>query len=179
MGTPKALLPFRGKTFLENILGAISQAGIQHTVVVAGHHRREIEPHVAPPVRLVFNPDYEQGMITSLQTGIRALPAEISGALLCLVDHPVVEPATINLLLERLSPGRIVLPVFQGRRGHPALFAADVLNEMLALSASEGANIVVRKDPSRIVQVPVESPGVLVDVDTPEDFHKLSEHESR
>ena len=72
------------------------------------------------------------------------------------------------------------MPVFKGRRGHPAFFGAMILEEVLALSTSEGANIVVRRDPSRILQVSVNSPGVLVDVDTPEDFRKLqSIYESR
>jgi molybdenum cofactor cytidylyltransferase len=96
------------------------------------------------------------------------------------VDHPLADPATIEALIEHLAPNRIVVPVFEGRRGHPVLFASNILQEILALTPSQGANIVVRKDPSRIVQVPVNAPGILVDVDTPEDFQKLqSEHESR
>jgi molybdenum cofactor cytidylyltransferase len=172
MGRPKALLPFRGTTFLENILNSISRSSIRQTVVVAGHHRDEIAASIHLP-DLVFNPDYEQGMITSFQAGIRALPAEALGAVLFLVDHPLVEPSTIDSLIAGFAPGRIVLPVFEGRRGHPVLFAAEVLQEILALPASQGANIVVRKDPSRIVEVPVDAPGILVDIDTPEQFEKL------
>ncbi|PYS27497.1 MAG: hypothetical protein DMG11_16155, partial [Acidobacteria bacterium] len=73
MGKPKALLPFRGRTFLENILDTISRSTIEHTIVVVGHHRQEIERTVKG-FQLVFNPDYEQGMITSFQAGIRLLP---------------------------------------------------------------------------------------------------------
>ena len=180
MGKPKALLPLRGKTFLENILAAISNSPVEETCVVVGHHRDEIEPHVKPPARLVFNPDYEQGMITSLQAGIRWLPSHTSGALLFLVDHPLVESETIKSLVRKVGPDRIVLPTFQGRRGHPVLFGSAILEEILGLSASQGANIVVHKDPDRIVEVSVNSPGILVDVDTPEDFLKLqSEYEPR
>src|ERR1700720_3324918 len=106
MGRPKALLPFRGSTFLESILNAIARSSIQHTVVVVGHHRVEIEAQIASP-RTVFNPDYEQGMITSFQAGIRALPSDASGAVLFLVDHPLVEPSTIDLLIAGFAPGRI------------------------------------------------------------------------
>jgi len=173
MGRPKALLPFRGKTFLENIVDRIAESSVRHVVVVVGHHRKEIEERLPVPARIVFNPDYEQGMITSFQTGIRALPSGTAGALLFLVDHPVVDPETIEALIAHLEPDRIVLPVFEGRRGHPVLFASAILQEVLALPASQGANIVVRKDPSRIIQVPVDSAGILVDVDTPEDFNRL------
>lgn len=175
MGRPKALLPYRGKTFLQNILEVISQSQVQHTIVVVGRHREEIETHVTPPAKVVFNPNYEQGMITSLQAGILQLPPATAGALMFLVDHPMVDLETVEALTTHLAPNRIVLPVFEGRRGHPVFFSADVLQEILALSPSQGANIVVRRDPSRIVQVPVKSPGVLMDIDTPEDFQKLTE----
>ncbi len=169
MGRPKALLPFRGRTFLENILEAISRSRIEHTAVVVGHHRREIE-NINIRVPLVFNPDYEQGMVTSLQAGIRSLPSATAGAFLFLVDHPLVDAATIDAMIPRLGPDRIVQPTFERRRGHPVLFGAKILEEILQLPSSQGADVVVRKDPGRIVEVPVDSPGILVDVDTPEQF---------
>jgi molybdenum cofactor cytidylyltransferase len=172
MGSPKALLPIAGRTFLENILDAISRTFIGETIVVVGHHQKEIEAAVRIN-RVVLNPDYEKGMITSFQTGIRALSRNTPGAFLFLVDHPLVEPATIEALIMNLAPNRIVLPTFEGRRGHPVLFSSDVLEEILALPSTEGANIVVRRDPGRIVEVPVSAPGILVDVDTPEQFEKL------
>lgn len=174
MGRPKALLPYHGRTFLENILLAISGSSIHHTVVVLGHDRELIESRVVLP-HVVFNPYYERGMITSLQAGIRALPEDTRGAVLFLVDHPLVEPETIDALIAHLVPNRIVLPTFQGRRGHPALFASEILEEILVLPESEGANIVVRKDPARITEVPVSAPGILLDIDTPEQFQKLLE----
>jgi molybdenum cofactor cytidylyltransferase len=180
MGRPKALLPIFGRTFLENILSAISRSSVRHTVVVVGHHREQIEPYITAGASLVYNADYESGMITSFQAGIRALPAGTSGALLCLADHPLLECETIEALIAHLAPDRIVVPVFQGRRGHPVLFASSVLEEILELSVDQGANIVVRKDPGRIIQVPVNSAGILVDVDTPEDFQRFRvEYESR
>jgi molybdenum cofactor cytidylyltransferase len=180
MGKPKALLPLRGKTFLDNILDAISESSIDQTIVVVGHHRAEIEQHTRTSVEIVFNADYERGMVTSFQAGIRALAPQTGGAALFLVDHPVVDSRTIELLIAEIAPGRIVVPVFEGRRGHPVLFGSQILQEFLALPSSQGANIVVRKDPSRIVQVPVIAPGILVDVDTPEDFQKLrNDYESR
>ena len=177
MGRPKALLPLRGRTFLENIVDAISKSSIDNTLVVVGHHKEEIERSVAAGL-LVFNPDYEKGMITSLQTGIRALPANLDGAMLFLVDHPLVDSKTIDALIERLRPGHVVVPTFQGRRGHPVLFAADILEEILALPPTQGGNIVVRKDPSRIIEVPLTAPGILVDIDTPEQFRRLLEEET-
>lgn len=172
MGTPKALLPIFGRTFLESILGAISRTSIEETIVVLGHHRQEIQRAVVLE-STVFNPDYEKGMITSLQTGIRSLSWDCAGAFLFLVDHPLVDPNTIETMIMHLAPNRIVLPTFEGRRGHPVLFSSEVLQEILALPSTEGANIVVRKDPGRVLEVAVNAPGILVDVDTPEQFEKL------
>jgi len=172
MGRPKALLPIQGRTFLENILDAVSRTSIEDTIVVLGHHRDQIERSVSWP-SVVFNPDYEQGMITSFQAGIRKLSWDTTGAFLFLVDHPLVEPATIESMIMNLAPNRIVLPTFEGRRGHPVLFSSEVLEEILALGPSEGANIVVRKNPDRIIEVPVNAPGILVDIDTPEQFERL------
>ncbi len=172
MGRPKALLPIQGHTFLENILDAISRTSIEDTIVVLGHHRDQIERSVSLP-SVVFNPDYERGMITSFQAGIRKLSWETAGAFLFLVDHPLVESTTIESMIMNLAPNRIVLPTFERRRGHPVLFSSEVLEEILALGPSEGANIVVHKNPGRIIEVPVNAPGILVDIDTPEQFERL------
>ena len=172
MGRPKALLPIQGRTFLENILAAISRTSIEDAIVVLGHHRDQIERNVSLP-SVVFNADYEQGMITSFQAGIRKLSWDTTGAFLFLVDHPLVEPTTIESMIMNLAPNRIVLPTFDRRRGHPVLFSSEVLEEILALGPSEGANIVVRKNPDRIIEVPVNAPGILVDIDTPEQFERL------
>ncbi len=177
MGRPKALLPIGDRTFLESILDAISRSPIRRTVVVVGHHREEIEKRIALP-SVVFNPDYERGMITSFQAGLRALPPGVLGTFLFLVDHPLVDTATIEAMVPNLTPNRIVLPVFEGRRGHPVLFGADVFGEIMALPPSQGANIVVRKDPGRIVEVSVKAAGILVDIDTPEQYKQLLESET-
>jgi molybdenum cofactor cytidylyltransferase len=177
MGRPKALLPIRGHTFLENILTAISRAPIHHRVIVVGHHRDEIEKHLQSAA-VVFNPDYEQGMITSFQAGIGALPPGLTATFLFLVDHPLVEPSTIEALAAKADSARIVLPTFGGRRGHPVLFGSDVLEEIQALPSTQGANVVVHKDRNRITEVPVNDAGILVDVDTPEDFDRLQEQEN-
>jgi molybdenum cofactor cytidylyltransferase len=174
MGTPKALLRFRGKSFLEHVLHAVKQSSVTHVVVVVGRHWKEIQEAMGPPSPLlVFNPNYEQGMSTSIQAGIRALPPEASAAVLLLVDHPLIKPQTIDKLIGSLRPGSIIVPVYGGRRGHPVLFSKDALEEVLELGPDQGANAVLRRDPGRVVEVPVDDAGTLRDIDTPEDFEAL------
>ena len=172
MGSPKALLQFRGQTFLARILQAIDASGIQTVIVVAGPHY-DLIATAFPDARVVFNPDHEQGMSTSVQTGIRALPPGLRGAAIFLVDHPLIDQETIDRLITQLKPGHIVVPVHAGRRGHPVVFAADLFDEILALSPDQGLNTVVRNARDRVLEIPVESAGVLRDIDTPDQFARL------
>lgn len=172
MGQPKALLRFKGKTFLEHVLDTVHDAGIATSIVVVGHHQKEIASALNLH-NLVFNPDYEQGMGTSVQAGIRALPPGIESAGVFLVDHPLVDVETVKVLLSRATTNGIVLPVYEGRRGHPVFFGAELFAEILALPADRGLNTVVRKDPARVVEIPVVSPGVLRDIDTRAEFENL------
>jgi molybdenum cofactor cytidylyltransferase len=101
------------------------------------------------------------------------LPDGLDGAAVFLVDHPLVDRGTIDALVARLAPGRIIVPVHDGRRGHPVIFAADLFDEILGLSSDQGLNTVVRRQPERVVEVFVENAGVLRDIDTPEQFARL------
>jgi len=169
MGRPKALLPFRGTTFLENILETVKRSAIDETVVVVGHHADTIlgAIQIAHPIT---NPDYEKGMTTSIQAGIREVASDVDGAMLFLVDHPIVEPTTIDTLIGHFRPGCIVLPTYRGRRGHPVLFSRTVMEEIIDLPPSVGANTIVWKDPFRIIEVALEDAGITIDIDTPEQF---------
>jgi molybdenum cofactor cytidylyltransferase len=172
MGSPKALLQYHGQSFLATILAAIASARMSPAIVVAGHHYDAIS-QAFPDVQIAFNPNYEQGMSTSIQVGIRALPAGLAGVAVFLVDHPMIDRQTIDALVASLEPGRIVVPVHDGRRGHPVIFAAELFDEILNLSPDQGLNTVVRRQPERVVEVLVENAGVLRDIDTPEQFARL------
>jgi len=172
MGSPKALLQYRGQSFLATILAAVASARMTPVIVVAGHHYGAIS-RAFPNNQIVFNPSYEYGMSTSVQAGIRALPAGLEGTAVFLVDHPMIDRQTIEALVDRLAPGRIVVPVHNGRRGHPVIFAAELFDEILDLSSEQGLNSVVRRLPERVVEVFVENAGVLRDIDTPEQFERL------
>jgi molybdenum cofactor cytidylyltransferase len=112
-------------------------------------------------------------MSTSIQAGIRALPSDVTAAVLLLVDHPLVRPETIDKLIDEFCPGSIIVPVYEGRRGHPVLFPKEALEEILRLDPGKGANTVLRRDSSRVIEALVDDPGGLRDIDTPEDFEAL------
>ena len=177
MGCPKALLRHKGATFLENTLAAVRASSLGQEVVVLGHHKDEILAEV-DVAHWVYNKEYEKGMTTSIQAGIGDLRSDVHGAMIFLVDHPISEVSTIELLIDSFEPGHVTVPVFGHRRGHPVIFSRDVLEEILSLPADTGANMVVRRDPERIIQVTVRDQAVVADIDSPEQFDKWKRSKS-
>ncbi|HLI35338.1 MAG TPA: nucleotidyltransferase family protein [Terriglobia bacterium] len=179
MGQDKALLEYRGRTFLENILHTLHSAGIGQLAVVLGHHAEEIRQQVnLSGVEVIVNHSYRQGQTSSLQAGLRALLArEIEAILLCLVDHPAIKSELIQQVCQAYQESRapVVVPRFQGRRGHPVLIGRALFQPLLKLKPVEGANTVLRQYRDQGYELEVNDPGVLWDIDDPTDYRRLVE----
>ncbi|MGH9431145.1 MAG: nucleotidyltransferase family protein [Terriglobia bacterium] len=179
MGQDKALLDYRGKTFLGTIIAHLREAGISEMAVVLGHHAESIRSAVdLTGIRVVLNQDYQRGQTSSLQAGLAAWDAPGPRAvLLCLVDHPAVGASVIAKILERYrqSGAPVVIPVFNGKRGHPVLIGRELFAELRALAVTEGANTVLRQYRSATDFVEVEDPTILMDVDDLGAYRKLTE----
>jgi molybdenum cofactor cytidylyltransferase len=177
MGKDKALLQYQGRTFLEIIAGNLRQAGFNRITVVLGHHAAEIRQAVPlDGVQVIVNSNYRLGQTSSLQAGLKSLDlASTSGILLCLVDHPAASAEVMRQLAEAYveSGAPVVVPVYDGRRGHPVLIGRALFNELLELQPTEGANTVVRKYHDSTYWLNVEDGAVLLDVDRPEDYRRL------
>jgi molybdenum cofactor cytidylyltransferase len=172
MGRPKALLEFRGATFVDTLVETLSPF-CAPVVVVTGAHDREIRAGMRLRARVVFNPAYACGQLTSLQAGLRELPPEIDRVLFTLVDHPVVRESTVACLLEPEAP--FVIPRHNGRRGHPAVFAAALIPEILSLAPGEQVRTVRDRYAEQIMHLDVDDPGVVNDVDDPDAYRRLVE----
>jgi molybdenum cofactor cytidylyltransferase len=181
MGRDKALLPLGPQTFVERLLSVL-QGAARPIVVVLGYHADDIESAIAravartPGARVECNPDYRQGQLSSLKVALRALAHEsVSGAILCLVDHPAISRTVVDQLRERFADTHapIVIPSYRGRRGHPVLFAASLFPELLAAPVSEGARVVVHAHERDIAFVDTDDDSVLWDIDRPEDYEML------
>jgi molybdenum cofactor cytidylyltransferase len=177
MGYPKAILPYRGRSFLEGILEASFAAGVEHRVVVLGHQADKILAAMdLSGVTVVKSKDLEAGPIGSVWAGLSALSAlPVDAVLVWPVDRPHVAVATIEALVDafRATHQPIVVPVYEGRRGHPVLFGRAVFAELLGAPQDEGARAVVHRDPARVAEVAVDDPSVLEDFNTPEDYKRL------
>ncbi len=174
MGSPKALLPFRGRTFLETLIQLFA-ARCSPVVVVLGARAAEIQAAIAPQpagVRVVNNANYLSGQTSSLQCGLREIPASAEGVLFTLVDHPAVCGATLDALLAP-PPPLIRVPRFATERGHPVWFRAEMMAEFLALPADGAANAVVRAHICDTEFIDVDDPGVVADIDDPAAYRDL------
>ncbi len=175
MGRLKPLLPFGDRPMLARVVESISAAeDISPILVVTGHAAQEIAAAVGEyNLRTVPNADYATGgMLSSVQTGARALPPDCAAFFLVLGDQPMIRPATFRALRAAwaVSDAPIVAPTYEGKRGHPVLFAARCLPEILALPADATLQTVVARHAAQRVEVPVPDPAILADVDTPEDY---------
>ena len=178
MGSDKALLMYRGQTFLENIIRALRGAGIARVVVVLGHHAEFIQQSVdLSSVEVVINQDYSQGQTSSLQAGLRVLaPNEPDGVVFCLVDHPAISAETVHRLIQHFtSTGKpVIIPQLDGKHGHPVLVGREVIVQIAALGPGQGADTAIHKHRPQTEFVDVTDPGILIDVDDPASYLKLT-----
>jgi molybdenum cofactor cytidylyltransferase len=176
MGSDKALLPFAGSTFLEHLIRLFAPR-VAPLVVVLGHHAEAIRAAITRRPGLVFavNPDYRRGQLSSLQTALRALPAEAPAALVTLVDHPAVAESTLDAVLGSFRPENPVLaiPRYRGKRGHPVLLPRRLLDELAALPPDASAKQVVHAHHAEALFLDLDDPGIVADVDTPAEYRQL------
>lgn len=175
MGYPKALLRFRGETFLDSLIAALGGYCCP-IVVVLGARAEEIRGGLqrGGEACIVVNENYPAGQITSMQCGLRAIPADAEGVLFTLVDHPRVRPSTLAALLAK-PPAAVAAPCYGGRRGHPVFFSRELIVEFLALSSGESAKTVFERHRDETRFIDVDDPGIVQDIDEPDDYRRLVE----
>ena len=179
MGGAKQLLRLGEHTLLEHVLENVRTSGVGDLVLVLGHAAETIRKSIdAKNLNIVVNDAYREGMGSSLRTGVSALPAEIDGAFIVLADQPFVQPGTLRLLMDRYreSNAQIVIPMYKGFRGNPVLLDRSVFPEVMALTGDIGCRAIFGNHLEGIVKVPVEDLGILLDVDSPEDFDRLKQY---
>jgi len=177
MGRPKALLPIEGQTFIERIVDALKAGGIERIVVVLGFHADVLRAQIDHlPVEILVNPDYRLGQLSSLQVAVRhlMLDANCEGMMVHLVDHPYIDPKLVSLMLERFKTlkSAIVVPRYQGKRGHPVIFSRALFDELLSAPLDQGAKIVVHAHRQDTLEIETEDVGITLDIDTPKLYRQ-------
>jgi molybdenum cofactor cytidylyltransferase len=173
MGQPKALLPLKDQPALLRCLSTLLHGSVWEIIVILG---RESEAAATllegMSIKIINNTLPQSDMAKSVRLGFQAMNPQSAGALVLLVDHPLVQPETLRQLVARAleAPDRIIIPTFQERRGHPTLFPKALLAEIY-----QGINLreIIGRHPEKVTLLPVEDEGVVLDMDTPEDYREI------
>ena len=182
MGTPKALLPYRGSTFLQHLVEVTRHPRVGITKIVLGAGAQVIRDTLhLDEASVVINDEWEKGQLSSIQAAVRSLAnAGTEGMILCPVDHPLVSANLVARLIEQFdSTGKlVVLPTYKGRRGHPLIFRASLYDELLQASPTVGARQVVWAHRDEVLEVPTDEEGIALNLNDPETLRKALEGKS-
>ena len=170
MGRPKALLPYRGGTFVSVLAEKLGET-CAPVCVVFGYQAQDLMAWAPESAIAVENTKYRYGMLTSLQAGLCALPELPDRILFTLVDHPALKAGTVRAMLE--SDAALVIPCYAGKRGHPVIISREIASEILAEPMTSKLNHVIDRHASEIHYLDVNDPGVRDDIDDPQLYEEL------
>ena len=176
----KLTIPVDGTPMVARVVDAVQQSHARRVIVITGHEPERIKEALSGrDVELVHNPDYAEGIRSSVRVGVAALGDDVDGALVALADMPWVNAEVINRLIDAFtsaSEPSIFIPRFGGQRGNPVLWGAQHFPELLALAGDVGGKALFQRHASAICYVDVESANVNLDVDTPDALQELAIH---
>ncbi len=176
MGQPKLLVPLAGSPILARTLEVLRQTEVDEILLVLGADADRIRREIPlSGVHAILNPDAAKGMSSSVRAGVRAAASSSEAFLIVLGDQPLVAPATISALMARrkATGARILVPTYHGARGNPVLLHRSLSEEIAVLTGDVGCRGVVRAHNAEVLEVPVDDPGILVDLDTAEDVSQV------
>jgi molybdenum cofactor cytidylyltransferase len=178
MGGPNKLLAeVHGKPLVRLAVEQALASAARPVIVVTGHQRERVEVALAGSgVVFVHNPDYAEGISTSVKAGIAAVPPQADGAIVCLGDMPQVDAKLIDRLIAAFDPEKgalVVVPVMDGKRGNPVVWSRRFFSELGELGGDVGARHLIATYPEAVAEVPVAGRGALFDVDTPDALDEL------
>lgn len=177
MGQPKQLLPFEGRSLVRRAAEAAVESQTRQTIVVTGAAREAVESELAGlAVMLVHNPDFAEGMSTSLRVGLNAVRPDADAAVVLLADQPFVGAAVVDALIERYERDRakVVRPRYGGQPGNPVLWDRALFDELTAQTGDQGGRALLQQHRAEIAWVDLPDPSIQTDVDTPEAYASLT-----
>ena len=173
MGTQKLLLPYHNSTMIETVIDNVLDSRVEKVMVVLGNDSDEIIRVIGQkPVKYCYNPHPEKGMLSSVLCGFHALPEQANAALVYLGDQPDIPPVITDTIIGAYNENLrgIVIPVHNHRRGHPLLVDLKYRKEIDKLDLEKGLRSLMHLFSQDVLEVEVDEPGILVDIDTREDY---------
>ncbi len=180
MGRTKLTLPYGDSTILETVIRALEAAGIEAITVVLGRNWEEVYAEIEDlDVEVFVNPRPEWGMASSAQWALAQMRDDIDAFLIVLGDQPQIQTSTIKEVLRAaaMSNQGILVPTFEGKRGHPVLFRSKYKKAILALPDNVGLNEVLKQSADDVREVAMDTETILKDIDTPEDYREAVRQE--
>ncbi len=175
MGQNKLLLPWQGRTVIESIIGTLRESSLIEIIVVVGYEADRVGSVLQEqPVRLVLNRRFTEGMLSSVQHGIREASPQVDAFLICLGDQPALHVRMIEPLVQALAERKasIIFPSYRGLRGHPLLISSKYREEILTLDPSVGLRQLRQRHADEVFIVEIPDEAVLQDLDYPEDYRR-------
>jgi molybdenum cofactor cytidylyltransferase len=175
----KMIAEIGGKPLVRIAAEQALASGASPVIVVTGHERDKVEAALKGlNVRFANNPDYAEGLGTSLRAGVAAVPAEADGAIILLGDMPQIDAKLIDKLIAAFDPEKgvlVVVPTIEGRRGNPVIWARRFFPELMAVTGDVGARHIIGNVVESVAEVAVTDPAITVDVDTPDVLARIGE----
>ena len=176
-GRVKQLLPWRGKTLVENAIAIAAQSNVNETILVLGAHAEEIRAVVRnAEARVVLNREWESGHSTSIRAGLNALSPGIDAAIFINADQPLLTSEVVNAILQRYreTDAPIIVPSYAGKRGSPVLFNRKYFSELASLQGEQGGRELLARSADQVERVEFSDASLGIDVDTFEEYSKLT-----
>ena len=176
MGRPKQLLPFRGSTVLEQIIKNLSESNLDELIVVTGYQAEKIAQRITDKqIKIAVNREFQRGIGSSIKSGLAQVSDRSDAIMVVLGDQPLIEKDTINPLIQTFSmtDQGILVPIYQGIRGHPVIFDAKYKDELLRLPDEVGGRKLIKEHSEDVLKIEVDTESVIVDVDTRGDWVSL------
>ena len=176
MGKFKPLLPLNDETVIERVLRVSKAAGIRQRVVVTGYNRKALTPLLEKNEAVeVRNSRFEEGMFTSIQAGVSALPRNLDGFFVLPVDCPLVTKEVLMALVQSFEPDKFSVPCYRGKKGHPILIPSMYRKPILQHDGTGGLKAITDKDYGKMKRIEVSEEGVVMDMDTPQAYEDIKE----
>ena len=176
MGQPKLLMPLGRSSILAHTIDNLLSSRVSEVIVVVGCEADEaIKAIAGRPVKIATNPAYHRGMSTSMIAGLNLVHDRSVAIMLVLADQPFIDSETVDRLIEEFNNHHkgIAIPVCQGRRGHPVIFAIKYKEELRRVRGDVGGRQVIMQHPDDILEVSVSSEGIKIDIDDISDYRSL------
>ena len=176
MGRQKLLLYFGASTIIEQAIDNLLNSKVDEVIVVVGYRADELVKRIASkPIKIAVNPQYHQGMSTSIIAGLNLIDKRANAVMIALADQPGINSKVIDKLIQEFRQHNkgIAIPAYRGNRGHPVIFSIKYKGAFLKLTGDVGGRGIIAKHWDDILEIPVDSKGINVDVDTLSDYEQL------